>query len=157
MAITEYNKYMEPAASKGKLAEYQDYRADTKAADANIDYGMAVELTGAEGTRVTTFAGGTPFGVTLAREYSDYTEDNSDDKKYEENEPTAVIRQGTVWVEVVEDVVAGDSVYVDNDTGNFRASEQEDSSTVGTRLNGAAFKSSANSGELVKLEMNLPA
>ncbi|WP_026702855.1 structural cement protein Gp24 [Salibacterium aidingense] len=158
MAITEYNKYMQEAASKGKLAEYPDYRADTKAADAAIKYGMAVELAGSSGERVTTFSGGTPFGITLAREYTDYTEENPDDLKYRANEPVAVIRQGTIWVEVEDDVTPADSVYADNSTGNFRATETDgESNTVGTAIPGAMFKSAANSGELVKVEINLPA
>ncbi|WP_438800605.1 structural cement protein Gp24, partial [Acinetobacter baumannii] len=48
MAITNYDKYMPEAGGRGKLANYQDYSADTKAAAEVIPFGAAVQL-GADG------------------------------------------------------------------------------------------------------------
>ncbi|MGY4689338.1 structural cement protein Gp24 [Salibacterium sp. K-3] len=150
MPITDYQKYMDAAASKGKFATYQDSHAETKAAASAISYGMAVEMTGG-GSQAQTFQGGTFLGVALAREYYDYTDPNAQ-KQYDANEPVAVVRKGVIWVEVDEDAAPGDTVYAASTTGNFKTS-----ATDGVEVTGAAFKSTANAGELVQLELNLPA
>lgn len=152
MPITSYEKYMSEAKAKGKLANYQDYSAETKGAAAAIAYGIAVQLGGDRET-VVPFAGGTFEGVALAQEPHDWV-NNANDQSYPVNSPVAVVTKGVLWVEVEEDVLTGDTPVVDNTTGNFRPSTTA-TATV-TALPSAKFRSSAAAGGLAQLEINLP-
>ncbi|MEH7214774.1 hypothetical protein V7079_22715 [Priestia megaterium] len=153
MAITSYDKYMPAAGGKGKLANYQDYSADTKAAAEDIPYGVAVQL-GTDGETITRVkAGGKPYGVSLAQEINDWVL-KADDQKYLRYDPVAAVRKGVIWVQVDEDVVIGDGVVVDPTTSNFRPADTATSGVIA--FPSAAFKSSAQAGGLVQLEINLP-
>ncbi|RAS75237.1 structural cement protein Gp24 [Priestia endophytica] len=152
MAITSYGKYMDEATSKGKLANYQDYSADTKAAAEVIPFGVMTELTG-DGKTVKVFEGGKPYGIAMAQEVHDWVT-QADDQKYKTKSPVSVARKGVLWVEALEDVSMTDGVVVDPTTGNFRPA---DTTTTGVvALPSAAFKTNAKAGGLVQLEINLP-
>ncbi|WP_088005611.1 structural cement protein Gp24 [Indiicoccus explosivorum] len=152
MPITSYEKYMSEASSKGKLANYQPYSAITKGAAAAIAFGVAVQL-GADQETVVPFAGGAPAGISLAQEPHDWV-NNAADQNYPVNSPVAVVTKGVIWVEVIEDVLAGDTPVVDNATGNFRPNTT--AITTVTALPGARFHSAAAAGGLAQLEINLP-
>ena len=152
MSITDYNKYLPEAESKGKLATFQDYSAATKAAAEEIPYGVAVQLGTDE--QVNICNGSTPVGVALAQKIRDWVDPNADDQKYKTNDPVAVVRKGVIWVKAVEDVTAGDSAKVDNVTGDFRPSDT--ATTESVAFPSSAFKTSAVAGELAQLEINLP-
>lgn len=154
MPITDYNnRYMEEASSPGKLANYQDYSADTKAAEEDIPYGAAVQL-GTDGEGVTKVkASGSPYGIALAQEMHDWV-NNADDQHYKKFKPVAVVRKGVIWVEAGEDVMTGEKANVSPTDGKFYAS---DTVTVGTiEVPTGRFKSKATAGNLVQLEINQP-
>jgi sugar lactone lactonase YvrE len=153
MSITNYEKYMPEASAKGKLVNYQEYSAETKAAAEIIPFGSAVQLS-ADGQTITTVkASGAPYGVALATEIHDWVT-NADDQKYLQYDAVAVVRKGVIWVEAGEDIITGDGVKVDPATGKFYPA---DTATTGVvTFPSAIFKSSATAGSLVQLEINLP-
>jgi len=152
MAITNYDKYLPVAQSKGKLATFQDYSAKTKAAAEVIPYGVAVQL-GEDKETVIVCNGGTPTGIALAQEIHDWVND-AKDKNYQTNMPVAVVRKGVVWIEVVEDVSIGDKANVDTTTGDFIPAGTETAESV--EFPSAVFKTNTIAGELAQLEINLP-
>ena len=153
MPITQYDKYMPEAGRAGALANYQDYSADTKAAEEIIPFGAAVQL-GTDGEGVTQVkAAGKPYGIALATEVHDWI-NNADDQHYKQYKPVPVIRKGVIWVLAGEDVLTGESANVNPANGRFYAS---DTATVGTiPFPTATFKSKAVAGALVQVEINLP-
>lgn len=151
MAITNYDKYMPEAGHAGKLANYQDYSADTKAAEEEIPFGAAVQL-GDDGDGVTKVKkDGEPYGIALATEVHDWVRD-ADDQQYKKNIPVAVVRKGVIWVEAGEDVKAGEKVAVDPDDGKFYKEGADDAIEVPT----GRFKTKAKKDNLVQLEINQP-
>lgn len=153
MPITNYDKYMPEASGKGKLANYQDYSADTKAADEVIPFGAPVQL-GSNGETVTNVkAGGKPYGIALAQEVHDWVT-GANDQNFPQYAPVPVVRKGVIWVEAGEDVITGELANVNPVNGKFYAS---DTATAGTVVfPSATFKSSASANQLVQVEINLP-
>jgi hypothetical protein len=151
--ITEYGKYMPEASRAGVLANYQDYSADTKAAEEVIPFGAAVQL-GADGEGVATVkAAGKPYGIAIASEVHDWV-NNADDQHYKQYKPVAVARKGVIWVNAGEDVLTGEAANVNPANGKFYAS---DTVTVGTiSFPTATFKTKAAANSLVQVEINLP-
>ncbi|GKV70274.1 hypothetical protein NCCP2716_27720 [Sporosarcina sp. NCCP-2716] len=151
--ITQYDKYMPEASHAGKIANYQDYQADTKPASEKIPFGAALQLT-ADGESVSTVkTGGKPVGIALASEVHDWI-NNEDDQHYKQFNPVAVVRKGTIWVRVGEDVIAGEEANVNPEDGRFYAA---DTATVNTiKFPTAVFKTKAKLGGLAQLQINLP-
>ncbi len=157
MPITSYDQYMSEELGKGVIAEYRSSHADSKAAGGDIPFGVAVELGATNKNTVVQFAGGVPYGVAVARHFNEYVNTtDAEAKKYVQYEAVPVLRQGVIWVEVVEDVTAGQKAVADNATGNFRATTTDGTTTFGVEFPGAVYKSSAIAGGLAKLEINLP-
>lgn len=151
MAITEYGKYMPEAAHAGKLANYQDYEADTKAAEGSIPFGAAVQL-GADGEGVIPLkTEGTPFGIALATEVHDWVR-NADDQHYKQYDAVAVVRKGTIWVEAGDDVMTGEAAAVNPSNGKFYPADTEGAIAFPT----ATFKTKATAGNLAQVQINLP-
>lgn len=141
---------MSPAGGPGKLANYQDYSADTYAAKEVIPYGTAVQLN-VDGTGITPLkVGGTPIGVALARDIHDYTT-NADDQKYLVDQPVAVVKRGNIFVTAGGDITNGAAVKVDPATGKFVATGE-----TAIAFSSAVFRSSATADSLVQIEINLP-
>ncbi|KZE64972.1 hypothetical protein AWM68_20890 [Fictibacillus phosphorivorans] len=153
MSITTYDKYMPEAGGPGKLANYQDYSADTKAAGELIPFGSPVQLD-VTGEKVTPVkAAGAPYGIALAQEVHDWVT-NANDLLYPLNAPVAVVRKGVIWVEVAEDVITGKTAKVNPANNKFYPG---DTATAGTiTFPSATFKSKASAGSLAQLEINLP-
>lgn len=150
MAITNYGKYMSPAGGPGKLANYQEYAADTYAAKEDIPYGAAVQLS-VDGKCVTQVkAGGTPIGVALSRGIHDYTT-NADDQKYTVGQPVAVMKRGNVFVVAGGDVTNGAAVKVDPTTGKFVMTGD-----TAVTFSASVFRAAASADNLVQIEINLP-
>lgn len=150
MPITSYDKYMPIAGGPGKLANYQDYSADTYAATEVIPYGAAVQLT-VDGTGITLLkTGGTPIGIALAQEIHDWVL-KADDQKYLVNQPVAVVKRGNIFVTAGGDIITGNTVKVDTTTGKFVASGADV-----IAFPSAVFKAIATADQLVQIEINLP-
>lgn len=153
MAIMNYGKYMPEAGGKGKLANYQDYGADTQPAAETIPFGAAVQLDGTGDAVTVVKAGGKPYGIAMAQEIHDWVT-KADDQKYVQYDAVPVMRKGVIWVEAGEDVITGESANVNPANGKFYAS---DTATAGTIVfPTAVFKSKATTNQLVQVEINLP-
>lgn len=149
MPITNYGQYMSPAGGPGKLANYQDYAADTYAATEVIPFGAAVQLHAGGGvTPVKT--GGTPIGVAMATGIHDYTT-NADDQKYLVGQPVPVMKRGNVFVVAGGDVTNGAVVKVDPATGKFVGTGES-----AITFPSSVFRAAAVANGLVQIEINLP-
>lgn len=108
-----------------------------------IAFGLAVaQGVNDKGCRVAT-TGDTKFvGVTaLDRTATDLTGDG----KFVQYESARIMEEGVIWVEVTEDVAAGDDAAVDLATGKFNK--------AGAAMAGARFDTSAASGGLAQLRL----
>lgn len=153
MAITSYDKYMPEASGKGKLANYQDYSAETKAAAEVIPFGSAVQLS-ATGDAVTVMkASGKPYGIALASEIHDWVLE-TDDQKYLQYDAVPIVRKGVIWVEAGEDIICGESVKVNPATGKFHPADSITTDIIA--FPSSVFKTNASAGALVQIEINLP-
>lgn len=152
MTIPYPQKYMAPELGIGKLANYQNTQADSKAVGTNsIKFGQAVQVTESIAAPCTT---GNFFGVALAKNYVDEINFNDDSKTglYRQGEMVAVLRKGSIWVQVDEDVKEGELASV-KPTGNFSvASTAEDSTDKPIGI----FQTSAQADGLAILQINLP-
>lgn len=156
MPINNYFEYMDQPASKGKVATYAEHRADSAAAGAEIDWGVAVQYSAANPNQVVTYDGTGGFvGVALAGLYAEYDvpAGQETDGKHAQYDAVSVFRKGTVWVEVLEDVTKGQGAVVDNTTGNFRPA---DTATATVSEVVGVFKTTAQADGLAQLEINLP-
>ncbi|MFF5994273.1 hypothetical protein AAGS61_05900 [Lysinibacillus sp. KU-BSD001] len=150
MPITEYGQYMSPAGGPGKLANYQEYAADTYAAKEVIPFGAAVQLS-MDGKGVTPVkTGGTPIGIALSRGIHDYTT-NADDQKYVVGQPVPVVKRGNIFVVAGGDVTNGAAVKVDPATSKFVATGE-----TAVAFGSAVFRANATADALVQIEINLP-
>lgn len=81
-------------------------------------------------------------------------EQYSSGAEYRDHDTVNVLRRGRVYVEVTEDVSAGDDAYVDVTTsgeeGKFTNVTTDNLST------GGVFRTGADTGELAVVEINLP-
>lgn len=149
MPITNYGQYMSPAGGPGKLANFQDYAADTYGAAEVVPFGTAVQL--AAGGGVTPLkAGGTPIGVAMSRGIHDYTT-NADDQKYEVGQPVPVMKRGNIFVVAGGDVTNGAAVKVDVATGKFVATGD-----AAISFPSSVFRAAGTANGLVQIEINLP-
>jgi hypothetical protein len=157
MPIMDYREYMTPELGKGKIASYHEGHADTGAAGADIQWGLAVQLSASNPNQVIPYDGTGNFqGVAMANHYAETRlSDVSQfiDGHYVANDAVSYMRRGIIFVEVEEDVIKGDNAVIDKTTANFRPA-----TTTVTTVSGVigSFKSSAPAGNLAELEINLP-
>lgn len=156
--ITQYDQYMQEPIGKGRVASYHDHRADTGAAVAALAWGRAVQYNSSNPNQVETYNGaaGDVVGIAISDEVTEYRVQNISDEivgQYEKNDPVSFLRRGKIWVEVLEDVTKGDKAVADNATGDFRPSG---TATTDVSAVVGAFKTSAVTGDLAQVEINLP-
>ncbi|MFL2133015.1 hypothetical protein [Desemzia sp. FAM 23990] len=152
MPIPIGQEYMEAPAALGKIANYQSVEANTTACGAEeIVFGKAVYAEEDVAQVMTT--GKDFFGVVLARSY--VKEITAGDKAgvYVKGDAVPVIRKGTIWVQVDEDVISNQKAVVNTATGNFLPANtalESKTEVVGT------FMSTAMADGLAMLQINLP-
>jgi len=83
----------------------------------------------------------------------------SDGAMYRDTDTVSVLRSGVVYVEVTEDVDAGDTAYVDvtsdsDDYGKF--TDASDDGDGNDNIEAGVFRTSADTGELAAVEISLP-
>lgn len=156
--ITQYDQYMQEPTGKGRIASYHDHRADTGAAAVATAWGLALQYNSTNPNQVEPYDGtaGDVVGIAISDEVTEYRVQNVDDAivgQYDANDPVSFLRRGKIWVEVLEDVTKGNKAVADNATGDFRPS-----GTATTEISGVVgvFKTSAVTGELAQVEINLP-
>ena len=148
MSIPLPEKYMKAELGIGKLANYQGTQADSKVIGTDeVSFGQGVEVSE---HIAKPYAGGVFFGVALAKNYVDEISFNKDEKVgiYRKSEMVPVLRKGSVWVKVDNDVKEGEQAKVTT-AGNF------DVAATGDTVIGS-FQSTAAKGGLAILQINLP-
>jgi hypothetical protein len=141
-------------AHVGLLYDIRPHRIVSDCAEGIVPFGSAV-IPGTDAekqVKVPTATSQTFRGVALSTWAQE--QNASGDGEYKDTTPVNVLKQGVVWVEVNGNVLVDQPaffVYTGADVGKFRA-DGTDADAVPTGV----FRSSANSGELAQLEINLP-
>jgi len=152
MTQLTYNLY-QGAAYRGLIYDIENHRTVSAAAEGAIPLGFAL-VAGTDPEKQVTLPGvpGQPFrGISIGTWDQEQVAGVG---QYRDTEAVNVMKQGLIWVEVNGNVLIDQSAFFVNtgvDAGKFRA-DATDAEAVPTGV----FRSSANSGELALLEINLP-
>lgn len=120
--------------------ENRDVKSRTVEDAAGIAFGLAVaQGANDKGVRAVK-TGDTKFVGITALDLS-----SRDDAKFLQYESARILKKGVIWVEVTEDVKAGDDVAVDLATGKFNK--------AGAKYPNARFETSAVAGGLAQVEL----
>ena len=120
--------------------ENRDVKSRTVEDAAGIAFGLAVaQGANDKGVRAVKTGDTKFFGIT-ALDLS-----SRDDAKFLQHESARILKKGVIWVEVTEDVKAGDDAAVDLATGKFNKS--------GAKYPNARFETSAVAGKLAQVEL----
>ena len=120
--------------------ENRDVKSRTVEDAAGIAFGLAVaQGANDKGIRAVK-TGDTKFVGITALDLS-----SRDDGKFLQYESARILKKGVIWVEVTEDVKAGDDVAVDLATGKFNK--------AGAKYPNARFETSAVAGGLAQVEL----
>lgn len=120
--------------------ENRDIKSRTVEDAAGIAFGLAVaQGANDKGIRAVK-AGDTKFVGITALDIS-----SRDDGKFLQCESARILKKGVIWVEVTENVKAGDDVAVDLATGKFNKS--------GAKYPNARFETSGVAGGLAQVEL----
>ena len=120
--------------------ENRDIKSRTVEDAAGIAFGLAVaQGANDKGIRAVK-AGDTKFVGITALDLS-----SRDDAKFVQYEYARILKKGVIWVEVTENVKAGDDVAVDLATGKFNKS--------GAKYPNARFETSGVAGGLAQIEL----
>lgn len=103
MSIPLPEKYMRPEGGIGKLANLQSVQADTLYASEEIPYGSPIAAT--EGM-ASVYATENFHGVAIADNFAKEIPYDNGEKEgaYPAHKPVAVLRKGSIWVKVDDDV-----------------------------------------------------
>jgi hypothetical protein len=122
-----------PIGSAGAAATTHGWDADTKQAEGNIGFGLAVSKGEADDG---VLLGGSLFvGVSM----KDITISHDTADRYEAGDNVAVMTRGDIWVVVEDAVVAQTAITYNTTTGAL-------GSSGGTAISGAIWKTSADAG-----------
>lgn len=120
--------------------ENRDIKSRTVEDAAGIAFGLAVaQGANDKGIRAVK-TGDTKFVGITALDLS-----SRDDSKFLQYESARILKKGVIWVEVTEDVKAGDDVAVDLATGKFNK--------AGAKYPNARFETSGVAGGLAQVEL----
>ena len=120
--------------------ENRDIKSRTVEDAAGIAFGLAVaQGANDKGIRAVK-TGDTKFVGITALDLS-----SRDDAKFVQYESASILKKGVIWVEVTEDVKAGDDVAVDLATGKFNK--------AGAKYPNARFETSGVAGGLAQVEL----
>jgi len=137
---------MQPEGGIGTIANYQGVQADSRVIGTQeVRFGQAVQ---SNEHIAEPFNGGAFFGVAIAKNYVQEITSTEKVGVYRQHEMVPVLRKGTIWVQVDEDVKIGEFASV-NTAGNFGLSANQ-SSAIGI------YQSTAHEGNLAMLQINLP-
>ena len=155
MTQLTYNLY-QAAAHAGLLYDIEPHRIVTRAAEGVIIFGRAL-VAGTDAEKQVILPD--PAGLEKFRGIAEATwageQSIAGQGEYKDKAAVNVIKQGIVWVLVTQNVLVDDPAYyvitAGADLGKFRKDATE-AELVPTGV----FRSSANSGTLAQLEINLP-
>lgn len=152
MTQLDYPLYQD-AANPGMIADLQPHTTVSAAAEGAIPFASAV-IPGTDAekqVKIPTATSQTFRGVALSTWAQEQVAGVG---QYKDTDAVNIMKKGVVWVYVNGNVLVDQAaffVYTGADVGKFRA-DATDADAVPTGV----FRSSANSGELAKLEINLP-
>lgn len=140
---TTYKKEMD-AGVAGAIAttENKDIVSRNVETAAGIGFGLAVvQGVNDKGIRLATTGDTKILGVTVL----DRTAGDLINGKFQQYESARVMIKGTIWVQVTEDVKAGDDVAVDLATAKFNK--------AGVKIANARYETSAATGGLAQIHI----
>lgn len=137
---SSYSRYMS-AGSPGVAATMHGWDVDTKQAEGNIAFGLAVSKGDADDGVVQ--GGALYVGLSVR----DITVVHTTPDRYEEGDNVGVATRGDWWVRVEDDVDAQTAVKYNTSTGQL-------GSSGGTTISGAVWKTSAAAGEMAVVRLN---
>lgn len=153
MTQITYNLY-QAAAHIGLLYDIEPSTIVNACAEGQVFFGHAV-VAGTDPltqVKMPTATGSVFRGVALSTWAKEQNTSNAG--LYNETEAVNILKQGAVWVRVNSNVAIDEAayfVYTGANLGQFR-NDNTDADAVPTGV----FRSTANSGELALLEINLP-
>lgn len=151
---TEYNFYMDKA-TPGMLVDAENAYIESSLADGSVSFGLAVVPGTDAEDQVKTPSALTDLFRGIAVNTHAVQQNTSGDGLYADTTAVSVLRRGKAWVYTNDTVSADDAayfVYTGADAGKFR-----NDSTNAVRVPGGYFRSAGVSGDLVVVEINLPA
>lgn len=115
---TSYSERMKPGVA-GQVANGRDFDSITRTAegDDGIGFGLAVSVGSDDGLAVLGGALTGFLGVSLRDPSLDPSVSPGD--KYAEDSNMGILTEGSIWVQVGEEVTAADGVYYNTTTGVF--------------------------------------
>lgn len=126
MAILEDPKlYSDGNIRAGKIATLEPYRVDTYTAGADIKFGQAVII---KNGLLQPATGAPIFGVAIDRQWTaseDFIPEEMEKDHWAKGKAVDVLRDGTISVQISDDVNAGENATVDAD-GLFKAAGSGD-------------------------------
>lgn len=147
MPISDPTLYSNTDIGPGRIATLEPYRVNVETAGADINFGQAVVLKGGKAVPATKAP---IYGIALNRDWTsseDFIQKEMDEDHYSEGQAFDVLRDGTVSVNISDDVNRGENATVDTD-GNFKAAGTSDT-VVGV------FLSSGNKGGTARLQTRI--
>ena len=147
MPISDPTLYSNTDIGPGRIATLEPYRVNVETAGTDIKFGQAVVLKGGKAVPATKAP---IYGIALNRDWTsseDFIQKEMDEDHYSEGQAFDVLRDGTVSVNISDDVNRGENATVDAD-GNFKAAGTSDT-VVGV------FLSSGNKGGTARLQTRI--
>lgn len=154
MAYTESYNTDPVVGFVGMIANLEEAEVISRSLEsASVGFGLPVKQ-GTADKQVAVVGSGTTEVVGFTVRDQATAADNSVDK-YEQYDDVPLMREGVLWVTVVDagGVVAGDPVWVTLATGTL--SNADVGSSGGLKLPGCRWETSAANGALAKLRVNL--
>ena len=147
MPISDPTLYSKADIGPGRIATLEPYRVNVETAGADIKFGQAVVLKDGKAIPATKAP---IYGIALNRDWTDsedFVQTEMDADHYSVGQAFDVLRDGTVSVNISDDVNRGENATVDAD-GNFKAAGTSDT-VVGV------FLSSGNKGGSARLQTRI--
>lgn len=147
MPISDPTLYSKTDIGPGRIATLEPYRVNVETAGADIKFGQAVVLKDGKAIPATKAP---IYGIALNRDWTDsedFVQTEMDADNYSVGQAFDVLRDGTVSVNISDDVNHGENATVDSD-GNFKAADTSDT-VVGV------FLSSGNKGGTARLQTRI--
>lgn len=147
MPISDPTLYSKTDIGPGRIATLEPYRVNIETAGADIKFGQAVVLKAGKAIPATKAP---IYGIALNRDWTsseDFVQKEMDEDHYSLGQAFDCLRDGTVSVNISDDVNRGENATVDAD-GNFKAAGTSDV-VVGV------FLSSGNKGGTARLQTRI--
>lgn len=152
MAQLNYNLY-QGAAYAGLLYDIEWHRIVSACAEDAIPFGRAV-IPGTDAEKQVKLPSGDVAQVFRGIAAATWAQEQvSGVGQYSDTDAVNIMKQGVIWVEVNQNVLVDEAAFFNITGGTFR---KDVNGGLAEAVPTGVFRSSANSGELALLEINLP-